>query len=56
MLAERSMRLLNVRSGISGRFARDSITTNEAIRASDRAPRPSVRAEPQPALLASTTA
>jgi hypothetical protein len=43
-------------NGTSGAFVRSSMATNDPISASASAPSPIVCSEPQPALLASTSA
>ena len=45
-----------IRNGTSGAFERSSIATNAAISAAEAASRLTILVEPQPALLASTSA
>ena len=56
MLAPVRVRMRKIENGTSGFRERSSITTKAANSASESAIRPSVLNEPQPALLASTTA
>jgi hypothetical protein len=55
-LAPVSVLSRKIRKGISGAFERSSITTNAPIRATDSPSRPTILVEPQPALLASSSA
>ena len=55
-LAPVTVRTLKIRNGTSGCSARDSITAKAPSRAADRASRPTVWNEPQPAVWASTSA
>src|SRR2546427_9055445 len=56
MLAPVRVRMRKIRNGTSGACERRSIAMKAAISAADRPIRPSVRNEPQPALVASTIA